>query len=456
MTLFNQAEFAELDRMLADVEHAAQDNADLVRRLAAFSISPSGDLSEMKRLDPVSDTYIARVKSVHEEIIGRTHDAHLEGLPDANLNPEHERDWPYPWGTKSAGTVGISLIAYGFLIKVANLPPSARILEVGCGVGSLTTNLSRMGYRVDALDPNELQCKIIRDATKHYPEPPNVIAQTLDQWLASRTANYKYDAVIFFESFHHVIDHRDCLREMLINHLELDAKIILAAEPILEQENSLLPYPWGPRLDGESLRAMRRWGWLELGFTRAYIKRLFDDFGLSIETFSCVDALPLSQVVIGQKPLNTVNRTIDNGSRYAAALEDGIALSIDGMPAYVSSFSGLSVAESWGRWTIGDIVKLEFTHKLPRDFALRLELKSVFGPNVRKDLQVRAGAKTSAKKLAPIEEATTYEFCFNDVDANALEFVIPHPCRPKDLPGLGIEDPRRIGIGIESLTIMPR
>ncbi|MGF6815438.1 2-polyprenyl-3-methyl-5-hydroxy-6-metoxy-1,4-benzoquinol methylase [Paraburkholderia atlantica] len=456
MTFFNQPEFAELDRMLAEVEHDAQDNADLVQRLATFSISLNGDLSEMKRLDPVTDSYIAQVKLVHEEIIGRTHDAHLEGLPDANLSADHERDWPYPWGTKSARTVGTFLIAYGFLIKVAELPPSARILEVGCGVGSLTTNLSRMGYRVDSLDPNELQCSIVRDATRHYPEPPNVVAQTLDQWLVSKTSNYKYDAVIFFESFHHVIDHRDCLRELLNCHLEPDAKIILAAEPVFEAENALLPYPWGPRLDGESLRAMRRWGWLELGFTRAYIKRLFDDFSLSMETFSCEDGLPLSQIVIGQKRSNNVNRTIDNGNRYPAALQDRIDLSIDAMPIFISGFSGLSIAEAWGRWSIGEIVKLEFSEPLPRDFALKLELASVFGPNVRKSLKVRAGGKRIAQKLRPIEDGASYLFHFDNVEADELEILIPHPCRPKDLPALGIEDPRRIGIGIRSITIVPR
>ena len=456
MTFFNQTEFAELDRMLDEVEHDAQDNADLIRRLATFSISPIGDLSEMKRLDPVSDSYISQVKLVHEEIIGQTHGAHLEGLPDENLNAEYERDWPYPWGTKSAATVGTFLIAYGFLIKVAALPPNARILEVGCGVGSLTMNLSRMGYRVDALDPNELQCKIVQDATRHYPQPPNIIAQTLDQWLASKTTNYKYDAVIFFESFHHVIDHRVCLRELLNSHLEFDAKLILAAEPIFEEENALLPYPWGPRLDGESLRAMRRWGWLELGFTRAYIKRLFDDFELSMEVVNCTDGLPLSQIVIGHKPDNTVNRTIDKGSRYPAAFRDGIDLSIDGMPIYISRFSGLSTSEPWGRWTIGDVVKLEFAEKLPRDFVFKLELASVFGPNVSKNLKVRAGRTRIAQKLAPIEEATSYEFRFDEVDTNELEIEIPHPCRPKDLPSLGIEDPRRIGIGIKSITIVPR
>ncbi|BDC39201.1 class I SAM-dependent methyltransferase [Paraburkholderia terrae] len=456
MPFFNQSDFAEFDRLLADVEHHAQDNADLVRRLTEFSIALTGDLSGMKAIDPVSDAYIDRVKSVHAEITGREHASHLEGLPNESLNPEHEREWPYPWGTKSAATVAKFLIAYGFLIKVADLPPGARILEVGCGMGSLTWNLARMGYRVDALDPNELQCSIVRDATKHFPEPPNVIAKTLDQWLASKKCDYKYDAVVFFESFHHIIDHRECLQELLANHMEFDAKILLAAEPVVDRESELLPYPWGPRLDGESLRAMRRWGWLELGFTRDYIKRLFDDFQLTMDSFTCDDGLPLSQIIVGHRPDNNVNRTIDNGNRYPATLLAGINLSIDGMPSYVRAFSGLAAAESWGRWSLGDTVRLILVDSLPRDFTLKLELAAVFGPNVRKNIRVRAGSRVTLQRLDQIEDKTTYEFQLNDVNSNELEILVPHPCRPKDIPALGIEDPRRLGIGIKSITISPR
>src|SRR5262249_31998791 len=153
-----------------------------------------------------------------------------------------------PWDTRDAATVGRALIAYGFLIKVANLPPNARILEVGCGMGSLTWNLAKMGYRVDALDPNKGQCDCVTEMTKDVTVPPNIVAATLDQWLDTRSKNYKYDAVIFFESFHHLIDHQSCLLRLTRDqHIESDAKILLAAEPIFGRICDLLPYPWGPR-----------------------------------------------------------------------------------------------------------------------------------------------------------------------------------------------------------------
>jgi hypothetical protein len=45
--------------------------------------------------------------------------------------------------------------------------------------------------------------------------------------------------------------------------------VFFAAEPILEA----FPVPWGVRVDGESLWAIRQNGWLELGFQESYFVR---------------------------------------------------------------------------------------------------------------------------------------------------------------------------------------
>ena len=44
-----------------------------------------------------------------------------------------------------------------------------------------------------------------------------------------------------------------------------------------------MPYPWGPRLDGESLRAIRRFGWMEVGFDEAYLFELLERVGFAWE-----------------------------------------------------------------------------------------------------------------------------------------------------------------------------
>ena len=50
--------------------------------------------------------------------------------------------------------------------------------------------------------------------------------------------------------------------------------ILFAAEPIVD-----LPYPWGLRLDGQSLWSIRQLGWLELGFDRSYFMQALRDTG---------------------------------------------------------------------------------------------------------------------------------------------------------------------------------
>src|SRR5689334_8924915 len=53
-------------------------------------------------------------------------------------------------------------------IQDLNLDPGARILEIGCGAGLLTSALARNGYSVDALDSTMAMLQLTRrDAARH-------------------------------------------------------------------------------------------------------------------------------------------------------------------------------------------------------------------------------------------------------------------------------------------------
>jgi SAM-dependent methyltransferase len=92
----------------------------------------------------------------------------------------------------------------------------------------------------------------------------------------------QYDIIIFHESFHHFHDHQAVLHKV-IEMLSDSGTLIFAAEPIIATPNIVMPYPWGLRMDGLSLRCVRRFGWLELGFSVPYFYALLDRFGLSYE-----------------------------------------------------------------------------------------------------------------------------------------------------------------------------
>jgi SAM-dependent methyltransferase len=116
------------------------------------------------------------------------------------------------------------------------------------------------------LDANQGFLDLVGRVTKDCPGPVELVCADANAYPYAGP----YDAVIFFESFHHLIDHQQVV-ERIAKSLTLNGVLVLAAEPILGDHHPNLPYPWGPRLDGESVRAMRRWGWTELGFRESYL-----------------------------------------------------------------------------------------------------------------------------------------------------------------------------------------
>ena len=85
----------------------------------------------------------------------------------------------------------------------------------------------------------------------------------------------RFDAAVFFESFHHCADHLAMLRR-LHDLVRPGGVVLFASEPVQS-----LDYPWGPRLDGLSVWSSRTYGWLELGFDRAYFERALARTGWS-------------------------------------------------------------------------------------------------------------------------------------------------------------------------------
>ncbi|MEM5295081.1 methyltransferase domain-containing protein [Burkholderia sp. JPY481] len=454
MAIFDQGELKEIDEILASIENGATRDVNLQDRLARISIRAAGELRTLNEMDPFSDEYLTKIRQVHEEIVGQMHT--LEPRATRQSNHEGESSGPYPWDARHPKSVAAMLIACGFLIQVADIPRHGRILEVGCGTGSLTWNLARMGYRVDALDPSFAQCDSVVATTRDLPFVPNVIASTLNDWIDKRQKSYKYDAVIFFESFRRIMDHKSCLEKLTRDgHIEDNAKIIIAAESIFPSTSELLPYPWGPRLDGASLRSMRKWGRLELGFTRRYLQDLLARVGMQYKRLETDLALPLSQIVVGSRRIQRPYCEVllkDDSRRYKATIEEGFNLAAEGFPSFLKWASGLSFREDWGRWTVGSRVELVFNEQLPSNVEILLELHQVFGPNVGKYLTVVIDQKSQVETLRMVEDKKSYSFRFRDVKTKMLTLLIPCPGRPKEVPEWGNEDARQIGVGIRSIA----
>jgi len=70
--------------------------------------------------------------------------------------------------------------------------------------------------------------------------------------------------------------------------LKNGGRIVFAGEPIIAPQGpwkDAVPYPWGPRLDGLSIRAMKTHGWMELGFQEPYFRQALERSGFAVEKY---------------------------------------------------------------------------------------------------------------------------------------------------------------------------
>ncbi|WP_341677408.1 class I SAM-dependent methyltransferase [Niveibacterium sp. SC-1] len=82
----------------------------------------------------------------------------------------------------------------------AALSPQARVLEIGCGPATLTTQLAEAGCRVEALEPNPEFCALAREACARF-RHVQIHNQALEEWPQEAGA---FEAVVAASSLHWV------------------------------------------------------------------------------------------------------------------------------------------------------------------------------------------------------------------------------------------------------------
>ena len=168
--------------------------------------------------------------------------------------------------------LGEMVQSYGGVLKALDVKRGQSVLEYGAGDGQIALHLARLGCAVTVVDIEGLYLARIRaQATALH-----VDVRTIEALFGTAEPGKVYDRILFFEAFHHALDHHD-LVGALREQLDPAGCIVFAGEPILAHDDHFrptLPYAWGPRLDGLSLRAMRAYGWCELGFAREYFIEL--------------------------------------------------------------------------------------------------------------------------------------------------------------------------------------
>ncbi len=275
--------------MLAAIDEAAKVSDDQLRfGFSSFRMEVDVDMPT----DPYSPAYRAAVMELYEWLHGSPYQ-----LVNEHTEFEFDRfvDTPFPFSTHSCATVGNHLMAVGHAIKTLDLAPGSRILEFGPGWGNTTLALAQMGHSVTAIDMSREFLDLITARAEHF----HGHIETLEgDFSRVNELEDRWDAVLFFESFHHSTDHLELLTQ-LHDILAPGGKVLFASEPIARDFYA----PWGPRLDGESLWAIRRNGWFELGFETSYFLGALRRSGWSAREVDHRGITPCTTFVATESPV---------------------------------------------------------------------------------------------------------------------------------------------------------
>ena len=231
---------------------AAPSDAALRELFATFRME-----TPVTHSDPFSGAYAREQMALYEQISGRTYRLENE---ETQFDVDELVSRPFPYCTGSLQVVGDQFVAIGSLLRHMKVPMGGRILEFGPGHGNTTLALAQAGYQMTAVDVEARFCNLIQRRAARNGVDIEVVNS---DFMWAEQVLEPYDAVIFFECFHHCADHLRLL-QALQTAIKPGGKIYFAGEPITEE----FPVPWGIRLDGESLWAIRKHGWLELGLDR--------------------------------------------------------------------------------------------------------------------------------------------------------------------------------------------
>lgn len=240
-------------------------------------------VSDIPDIDPTSRHYFDFQMDLWKLVSGRR--LYSAEYCEANNNLDHVKgicDF-FPFVTKSNQEISNYFIAVASILKNIERPAPASILEFGVGWGHTARFLSNCGYRVVAVDIEKRFLSLLPDYSLIGSVPIVPMCTSFNDFSH---VDESFDCVIFFECFHHCIDHIELLNR-LHGLLKPKGQIIFCAESFYDD---WFDFPWGVRLDGHSVWAIRNFGWMELGFRKAYILDVLTKLGFNVR-FSKVDGI---------------------------------------------------------------------------------------------------------------------------------------------------------------------
>jgi Methyltransferase domain len=263
---------ADLDRFIGVSHHfaALSNNAllDLFERFHyEFPKPPS---------DPYSEAYVSFWKAQYAQVCGRPYSTAYE----SHDFEERFNEDVYPYCTRMPGIVGDQLIGVGSILKaMKDLPANGSVLEMGVGWGNTALQIGLSGFKLTVLD---IEARFLSIVQSRFRKENMVVEVVHGDFFAAKAIDQKFDAILFYECFHHCINHQDLL-VMLREKITDDGLIIFAGETISET----YPHAWGLNDTGQGIWSIRHHGWMELCFSQHYFIELLKRTGFTVTKHEC-------------------------------------------------------------------------------------------------------------------------------------------------------------------------
>lgn len=255
----------EFEDIVAALEGGVPDAAEYQRLTTLMLETPR--TRQLARMDPFSQEYHQAALELYLSLRGRADGGYIPERDEAPSAPVPEDFWSQlsPWSFRDPGMVGTHLYAWGHIMQHLGMPAGGSVLEYGPGSGQLLLMMARMGFEAFGVDVDALALEGIRLQA----EAMGLQVSTERALFGEGFGEQRFDRIVFYEAFHHSIEFQALLRR-LRERLKPGGRVILCGEPVVSDMFPGIPYPWGPRMDALSVFCMRRFGWMELGFTHSF------------------------------------------------------------------------------------------------------------------------------------------------------------------------------------------
>jgi SAM-dependent methyltransferase len=392
------------------------------------------NITTIKELDPFSDAYRDEVVKIYLILRGNQ-DKSYEALRDESAPmclPQNLFSDVVPWHFKRPEMISEFLYSWGHIFALLDLPDNkpSTVLEYGAGTGQILLMLARLGVEAFGVDINPDAVALIRAQADAMGLKVHTEQANFGEGFEGST----FDRIIFYEAFHHAIDFMPLLRR-LRQRLSPGGRLILCGEPIAEHETSSIPYKWGPRLDGLSAFCIKRYGWMELGFTRDFIFDAMDRTGWHIQAHPFPSCRRADAYVAVPKML------LLPGEKWF------LAVGTEQAEVYLNDVDWFN-AEGSHRWTRRDVAVV----KLPDYTGLSGDIVISVGNllPIEKEMKVLCGDISSIVLLPPNTENKQIELVGCRATTISIETMLH---RISDVISGSLDD-RQVGIIVKELSLV--